>query len=103
MAGIASSATAVLVGYLAGGTHTIRVGSGGVMLPNHAPLVVAEAFGTLAESVSGPHRPGPGPRAGHRPGHPAGFGANAPTGRMIFRRMWPSCNAYLGPRSPASG
>ncbi len=49
MPGIASSATAVLVGYIAGGTRTIRVGSGGVMLPNHAPLVVAEAFGTLAE------------------------------------------------------
>ncbi|MDP3864417.1 MAG: LLM class flavin-dependent oxidoreductase [Rhodoferax sp.] len=49
MASIASSATAVLVGYLAGGTHHIRVGSGGIMLPNHAPLVVAEAFGTLAE------------------------------------------------------
>ena len=49
MPGIASSATAVLVCHIAGGTHTIRVGSGGVMLPNHAPLVVAEAFGTLAE------------------------------------------------------
>ncbi len=49
MQGIASSATAVLVGYIAGGTNRIRVGSGGVMLPNHAPLVVAEAFGTLAE------------------------------------------------------
>ncbi len=49
MPGIASSATAVLVGYIAGGTQSIRVGSGGVMLPNHAPLVVAEAFGTLAE------------------------------------------------------
>ncbi|MEO6292006.1 MAG: LLM class flavin-dependent oxidoreductase [Burkholderiaceae bacterium] len=49
MAGIASSATAVLVGYLAGGTTSIRIGSGGIMLPNHAPLVVAEAFGTLAE------------------------------------------------------
>jgi luciferase family oxidoreductase group 1 len=49
MAGIASSATAVLVGHIAGGTQTIRVGSGGIMLPNHAPLVVAEAFGTLAE------------------------------------------------------
>ena len=49
MQGIASSATAVLVGYLAGGTERIRVGSGGIMLPNHAPLVVAEAFGTLAE------------------------------------------------------
>ena len=49
MPGIASSATAVLVGYIAGGTTRMRVGSGGVMLPNHAPLVVAEAFGTLAE------------------------------------------------------
>ena len=49
MQGIASSATAVLVGYLASGTERIRVGSGGIMLPNHAPLVVAEAFGTLAE------------------------------------------------------
>ena len=53
MPGIASSATAVLVGHIAGGTHTIRVGSGGVMLPNHAPLVVAEAFGTLAELYPG--------------------------------------------------
>jgi len=49
MSGIACSATAVLVGHIAGGTQRMRVGSGGVMLPNHAPLVVAEAFGTLAE------------------------------------------------------
>ena len=48
MDGIASSATAVLIGYLAGNTKSIRVGSGGVMLPNHSPLVVAEQFGTLA-------------------------------------------------------
>lgn len=53
MPGIASSATAVLVGHIAGGTQRIRVGSGGVMLPNHAPLVVAEAFGTLAELYPG--------------------------------------------------
>ena len=53
MPGIASSATAVLVGHIAGGTERIRVGSGGVMLPNHAPLVVAEAFGTLAELYPG--------------------------------------------------
>ena len=53
MAGIASSATAVLVGHIAGGTERIRVGSGGIMLPNHAPLVVAEAFGTLAELYPG--------------------------------------------------
>lgn len=53
MPGIASSATAVLVGYIAGATRHIRVGSGGIMLPNHAPLVVAEAFGTLAEIYPG--------------------------------------------------
>jgi luciferase family oxidoreductase group 1 len=47
MPGVASAATAVLIGYVAGGTSTIRVGSGGVMLPNHAPLVVAEQFATL--------------------------------------------------------
>src|SRR5690242_9273757 len=48
MTGIASAATSVVIGYLAGGTSTIRVGSGGIMLPNHAPLVIAEQFGTLA-------------------------------------------------------
>jgi luciferase family oxidoreductase group 1 len=48
MESIASAATSVLIGYIAGGTHTIRVGSGGIMLPNHAPLVIAEQFGTLA-------------------------------------------------------
>src|ERR1044071_9312907 len=47
MTGIASAATSVVIGYLAGGTSTIRVGSGGVMLPNHPPLVIAEQFGTL--------------------------------------------------------
>ncbi|MGH8419739.1 MAG: LLM class flavin-dependent oxidoreductase [Pseudomonas sp.] len=53
MDGIASSATSVLLAYLAGGTSTIRVGSGGVMLPNHAPLVIAEQFGTLASLYPG--------------------------------------------------
>lgn len=48
MPGIASAATAVLIGHVAGGTRTIRVGAGGIMLPNHAPLQVAEQFGTLA-------------------------------------------------------
>lgn len=48
MPGIASAATAVVIGHIAGGTSTIRVGSGGIMLPNHAPMVIAEQFGTLA-------------------------------------------------------
>ncbi len=47
IAGLACSATSILIGHIAAATHTIRVGSGGVMLPNHAPLVVAEQFGTL--------------------------------------------------------
>ena len=47
MPGIGSSATSVLIGHIAGATETIRVGSGGIMLPNHAPLVIAEQFGTL--------------------------------------------------------
>jgi luciferase family oxidoreductase group 1 len=47
MQGIASAATSVVIGHLAGGTSRIRVGAGGVMLPNHSPLVIAEQFGTL--------------------------------------------------------
>ncbi|MFL6576085.1 MAG: LLM class flavin-dependent oxidoreductase [Povalibacter sp.] len=47
MAGIASAATAVVIGHVAAGTETIRVGAGGIMLPNHSPLVIAEQFGTL--------------------------------------------------------
>src|SRR5215210_3368998 len=53
MPGIASAATAVAIGYVAGGTRTIRVGAGGVMLPNHAPLVIAEQFGTLESLYPG--------------------------------------------------
>jgi luciferase family oxidoreductase group 1 len=48
MPGIASAATSVVIAHIAGGTKSIRVGSGGVMLPNHAPLLIAEQFGTLA-------------------------------------------------------
>ena len=53
MASVASSSPVVLIGYLAGGTSTLRVGSGGIMLPNHAPLVVAEQMGTLASLYPG--------------------------------------------------
>ena len=49
MPGIASAATAVMIGYIAQATSTMRIGAGGIMLPNHAPYMVAEAFGTLAE------------------------------------------------------
>ena len=53
MPGIASAATSVVIGHIAGGTSTIRVGAGGIMLPNHAPLVVAEQFGTLESLYPG--------------------------------------------------
>jgi len=53
MPGIASAATAVVIAHIAGGTQSIRVGAGGVMLPNHAPLVVAEQFGTLESLFPG--------------------------------------------------
>ena len=53
MPGIASAATAIVIAHVAGATRTIRVGSGGVMLPNHAPLVIAEQFGTLASLYPG--------------------------------------------------
>src|SRR5688572_14293001 len=53
MTAIASAATSVVIGYLASGTKTIRIGSGGIMLPNHAPLIIAEQFGTLESLYSG--------------------------------------------------
>ena len=69
MSGIASAATAVLIGHVAGGTSTIRVGAGGIMLPNHSPLVIAEQFGTLESLYPGRidlglgRAPGTGPAA----------------------------------------
>jgi luciferase family oxidoreductase group 1 len=53
MAGVASAATSVVIGYIAAGTRTIRVGAGGIMLPNHSPLVIAEQFGTLESLYPG--------------------------------------------------
>jgi len=53
MPGIASAATAVVIGHVAAATRSIRVGAGGIMLPNHAPLVIAEQFGTLATLYPG--------------------------------------------------
>ena len=53
MVGIASAATSIVIGYVAGGTKTIRVGAGGIMLPNHSPIVIAEQFGTLESLYPG--------------------------------------------------
>ena len=67
--GIASAATSVVIGHVAGKTKSIRVGAGGIMLPNHAPLVIAEQFGTLESLYPGPNRSRPRPRAGERSTH----------------------------------
>ncbi|VDZ76556.1 monooxygenase [Salmonella bongori] len=64
MTGIASAATSVLIGYLAANTTTLHLGSGGVMLPNHSPLVIAEQFGTLNTLYPGAYRFRSGARAG---------------------------------------
>ncbi len=100
MDGIASSATAVLLAYLAGGTSTIRVGAGGVMLPNHAPLVIAEQFGTLACLYPGRIDLG----LGRAPG------SDQMTARALRRERSGSADdfpddvaelmSYLGPRQP---
>ena len=58
MPGIASAATSVVIGHVAAGTSRIRVGAGGIMLPNHSPLVIAEQFGTLAVALSEADRSG---------------------------------------------
>jgi len=83
MPGIASAATAVLIGHVAGGTSTIRVGAGGIMLPNHAPLQVAEAFGTLASLYPGRIDLG----LGRAPG------TDQPTARAL-RRYFDSAEAF---------
>ena len=80
--GIASAATAVLIGHVAGGTSTIRVGAGGIMLPNHSPLVIAEQFGTLESALSRAHRLRARARAGLRPAHRA---RPAPQSRYRFQ------------------
>ena len=100
MTGIASAATSVLIGYLAGGTSTIRVGSGGVMLPNHAPLVIAEQFGTLESLYPGRIDLG----LGRAPG------SDQMTARALRRERSGSADdfpqdvaelmRYLGPRTP---
>ena len=87
MPGIASSSPAVLAAALAATTERIRIGSGGVMLPNHAPLVVAEQFGMLEALHPGRIDLGIGRAPGHRRDHRRG---PAPLGRAALRRRLPA-------------
>jgi len=100
MVGIASSATAVLVGHIAGGTKTIRVGSGGVMLPNHAPLVVAEAFGTLAELYPGRIDLGLGRAPGTDPATMRALRRDRAETEADFPRDVAELQQLLGPAQP---
>ena len=84
MPGIASAATAVVIGHIAAGTSTIRVGAGGVMLPNHAPIVIAEQFGTLASLFPGRIDLG----LGRAPG------TDEPTSRALRRTLTGDVNAF---------
>ncbi|WP_417528877.1 LLM class flavin-dependent oxidoreductase [Marinomonas shanghaiensis] len=84
MAGVASSATSVVLSYIGAATSTIRIGSGGVMLPNHSPLVIAEQFGTLAELYPGRVDLG----LGRAPG------TDMQTARALRRNMEASVDSY---------
>ena len=80
MPGIASAATSVVICHVASGTSSIRVGAGGIMLPNHSPLVIAEQFGTLESLFPGRIDLGLGPRSGFRSADGAGLAAQSRLG-----------------------
>lgn len=101
MEGVASSATAVLIGQLAAATSRIRVGAGGIMLPNHAPLTIAEQFGTLAELFPGRIDLGLGRAPGtDRPTMHALRRSLESTGEDAFPNDVLELQAYLGPAQP---
>ena len=99
MAGIASAATSVLIGHVAGGTKTIRVGSGGIMLPNHAPLVIAEQFGTLETLYPGRIDLGLGRAVGGDSFTAQALGRDPGAGDR-FPQLLQELRHYLGPVAP---
>jgi luciferase family oxidoreductase group 1 len=96
ISGIASAATAVLIGHVAGATKTIRVGSGGIMLPNHAPLVIAEQFGTLEALYPGRIDLGLGRAPGSDPLTAQALGRDPRAGEH-FPQLLQELLHYLGP------
>jgi luciferase family oxidoreductase group 1 len=100
MESVASSATAVLVGHIAGNTNSIRVGSGGVMLPNHAPLIIAEQFGTLASIYPGRIDLGLGRAPGTDPLTSLALRRNLRDAGEEFPRDVIELINYLGPKDP---
>ncbi len=100
--GVASAATAVLIAHVAGGTATIRVGSGGIMLPNHAPLVIAEQFGTLESLFPGRIDLGLGRAPGGDP-RTARALRRHPGGGDTFPEDLAELRAYFQPGGPGGG
>jgi luciferase family oxidoreductase group 1 len=100
MPGIASAATSVLIGYVAAGTSTLRVGSGGVMLPNHAPLVIAEQFGTLESLYPGRIDLGLGRAPGTDPATSYALRRGLQTDARDFPELVAELQKYLGPPRP---
>ena len=102
MESIASAATSVLIGYIAGGTSRIRVGSGGVMLPNHAPLVIAEQFGTLESLYPGRIDLGLGRAPGTDPVTAHALRRNLQSTVDDFPNDVMELRSYLAPHDPAA-
>ncbi|RYZ55822.1 MAG: LLM class flavin-dependent oxidoreductase [Sphingobacteriales bacterium] len=102
MESVASAATSVLIGYVAGGTETIRVGAGGVMLPNHAPLVIAEQFGTLEALYPGRIDLGLGRAPGTDPHTSHALRRNLKADVDDFPADVVELLGYLGPGNPQS-
>jgi len=100
MPGVASAATSVVIGHLAAGTQRIRVGSGGVMLPNHAPLVIAEQFGTLAALHPGRIDLGLGRAPGTDMETARALRRDLNSNAMEFPRDVEELQAYLGDPAP---
>lgn len=99
MVGIASAATSVVIGYIAGGTKKIRVGAGGIMLPNHAPLLIAEQFGTLESLYPGRIDLGLGRAPGTDQRTLRALRRN-PTSADTFPQDVQELQAFLGPVQP---
>jgi luciferase family oxidoreductase group 1 len=97
MPGIASAATAVLIGHVAGSTTTIRVGAGGIMLPNHSPLVIAEQFGTLESLYPGRIDLGLGRAPGGDPASARALRRDADDVADYFPRDVAELNTYFAP------
>jgi luciferase family oxidoreductase group 1 len=100
MPGVASAATSVVIGHIAAGTQRIRVGSGGVMLPNHAPLVIAEQFGTLAALHPGRIDLGLGRAPGTDMETARALRRDLNSNAMEFPRDVEELQAYLGDPTP---